>query len=95
MRPRGKPAVAGFEAEGKLLDDGVGKDLAGDALDFGVSRGGVLGEGVFEGELEVLSLADVRDSAVLHTAEGAGDGLALGIQHGPLQCDVHMRLHEG
>ena len=29
-----------------------------------------------------------------HAAERAGDGLALGIEHGPLECDIHMRLHE-
>jgi hypothetical protein len=91
------PKAAGksrFEAEGELLDDRVGEDLARDAFDFGLGLGGVLGEGVFEGELEVLSLADVGDSAVLHAAERAGDSLALGIEHGPLQSDVHMRLHE-
>ena len=34
-----------FEAEGELLDDGVGEDFAGDALDFG------LGGGWFRGHL--------------------------------------------
>src|ERR1700677_3910609 len=87
---RGDWAESGFEAEGKLLDDRVGEDLAGDALDFELGPGRIGGEGVVEGELEVFSLADVGHAVVLHAAERAGDGLALGIEHGPLTSDVHM-----
>jgi len=85
---------SGFEAEGVFLDYRVGEDFAGDALEFLLGRGRVGGEGVFKGEQEVLSLADIGDAVVLHAAERAGDGLALSIEHGPLECDIHMRLHE-
>ena len=89
----GGASGSGFEAEGELFDDRVGEDLAGDALDLGLGMGGITGEGVVEGELEVLALADVGDAVVLHAAERAGDGLALSVEHGPLQRDVNMRLH--
>ena len=85
---------SGFEAEGELFDDGVGEDLAGDALDLDLGRGGIGGQLVGEGKLEVLSLADIGDAFVFHAAERAGYGLALGVEDGPLQCYVHMRLHE-
>jgi len=52
---------SGFEAEGELFDDGVGEDLAGDALDLELGRGGVGCERVLEGEEEVLTLADIGD----------------------------------
>ena len=55
---------SGFEAEGEFFDDGVGEDLARDALDFKLGRGRVGGERVFEGEQEVLSLADVGDPII-------------------------------
>ena len=84
----------GFYAEGELFDDGVGEDLAGDAFHFELGLGWIAGERVVEGELEVLSLAHVGDAVVLHAAEGSSDGLALGIENGPLQSDVNMRLHE-
>jgi hypothetical protein len=85
---------SGFEAEGELFDHGVGEDLAGDTFDFKLRLRGVLRQRVVECELEVFSLADVGDSVVLHAAERASNGLALGIEHGPLQCYVYMRLHE-
>ena len=89
-----KERESGLEAEGVFLDDGVGEDLVGDAFDFLPGCCGIGGEGVFESEQEVLSLADIGDAVVLHAAERAGDGLALGIEHGPLESDIHMRLHE-
>jgi hypothetical protein len=84
---------SGLEAEGELLDDGVGEDFAGDTLDFELRMGWIGGERLFEGEEEVFSLADVGDAAGSHAAECAGDGLALGVQYGPLECDVNMRFH--
>src|ERR1700685_2977430 len=53
-----------FEAEGELLDDGVGEDFAGDAFDLGLD--GALFEAIFEGQEEILSLPHVGDAAVFH-----------------------------
>jgi hypothetical protein len=86
--------VSGFEAEGELFNDGVGEDFAGDSLDFKLGLCGVAGERVFEGKQEVLSLANISDARILHAAERASDSLPLSIEHGPLESDIHMRLHE-
>jgi hypothetical protein len=86
-----EPAL-GFEAEGELFDDGVGEDLAGDALDFELGLGG--GESIVEGEEKVFPLADVGDAFVVHATERAGYGLALSVEHGALEGDVHVGLHE-
>jgi hypothetical protein len=80
----------GFEAEGVFLDDGVDEDLAGDAFDFGGGLG--FGE-IVEGEEEVFPLADVLDSLVVHAAEGLGDGLALGVEHGAFEGDEDVGFH--
>ena len=84
----------GFEAEGELFDDGVGEHLAGDALDFELGLGWIGGESVVEGEEEIFALADVGYAFVVHATERAGYGLALGVEHGALEGDVHMGLHE-
>jgi hypothetical protein len=84
---------SGFEAEGEFFDDGVGEDFARDALDFTLCLGEIGGKRVVESEQEVLTLADVGDAFVFHAAERTGDGLALRVEHGPLQCHVYMGLH--
>jgi len=83
-----------LETDGELFNDWIGEDLAGDALDFELGLGRVRCERVFEGKQEVLSLADVGDTVQANATECAGDGLALGIEDSPLQCDIHVRLHE-
>ena len=90
----GKTWRSGFETEGELFDDGVGEDFAGDALDFKLRLRWILRERVVESQQEVFSLADVGDAVVLHTTERAGYSLALSIEHGPLQRDIYMRLHQ-
>ena len=72
---------------------GLVRNLAGDALDLELGLGGVGCEGVFEGEEEVLPLADIGDPVHAHAAERSGDGLALGIEDGALQCDIDMGFH--
>src|SRR5581483_9301688 len=62
MVPRCGSAL--LEAEGKFLYNGIGEDLAGDALDFG-ARGGFR-EAVVEGELKAFALADVGYAGVAH-----------------------------
>ena len=79
-----------FEAEGELLDDGVGEDFAGDAFDFGLGSAGF--EAIFEGQQEILSLADIGDAAVFHAAESICNCLPLGIQHGSFESDIDMSL---
>jgi len=90
---QGQVRGSGFEAEGELFDDRVGEDLAGDALDLELGRGGTGCERVLEGEEEVLSLADIGDPVQAHAAERSGDGLALGIEDGALQRDIDMGFH--
>ena len=46
-----------------------------------------------KGEEEIFSLADVVYAAVLHAAQGVGDGLALRVEHGALEGDVDMGFH--
>jgi len=86
----GEP-TSGFGAEGELFDDGVGEDLAGDAFDFGA--GGLDVDAVFEGEEEVLALADVGDAPVFHAAKSIGDGLALGVEDRAFESYVDVSLH--
>src|ERR1035437_5839150 len=85
---------SGFETEGELFDDGVGENLASNALYLELGRSGVRCERVFEGEEEVLALTDIGDAIQAHATERSGDGLALGIEDGAFQCDISMRLHE-
>jgi hypothetical protein len=80
-----------FESEGELLDDGVGEDFAGDAFDL--SFGGALFEAIFEGQQEILSLPDIGDATVFHTAESICNCLPLGIQHGSFESYIDMSLH--
>ena len=80
-----------FEAEGELLDDGVGEDFAGDAFYLGL--GGALFEAIFEGQEEILSLPHVGDAAIFHTAESICNCLPLGIQHGSFESYIDMSLH--
>lgn len=80
MRRRELWDALGFEAEGKLFDDGVGENLSGDTLYLKLGLGRVACERVIEGELEIFSLAHVCDSVVLHTAERSRDGLSLSIE---------------
>ena len=72
---------SGFEAEGEFFDDWIGEYFAGDALDFELRLGGIRGQRVFQGELEVFSLADIGDAVPIHAAECASYGLALGIEN--------------
>ena len=80
-----------FEAEGELLDDGVGEDFAGDALDLSLGDAGF--EAIFEGQEEVFSLPDIGYTAVFHAAESICNCLPLGIQHGSFESDIDMSLH--
>ena len=84
---------SGFKAERELFDHWVGENFARYAFDFKLRLRGVRGERVFERELEVLSLANIGNAVPVHTAESTSDGLALRVEHGPLQCYVYMRLH--
>ncbi len=76
------PHVQLLDADGEFLDDGVGEDLAGDAIDF--CLGGFAGEPVVEGEEEIFALADVGDAFVALAGERGLHGLALGIEDGAL-----------
>lgn len=86
-----KDGLSVFELEAALFDDGIGKNFTGDTFHLGFGGGPF--EAVIEGENKVLSLADVGDSAILHSAQRIRDGLPLGIQHGSFQRDIDMSLH--
>jgi hypothetical protein len=85
---------SGFEAERELFDDGIGEDVASDALDFVLCLCGIGGERGGESENEVFSLAYVGDAIEADTAQGAGDGLPLRVEYRTLQGDVNMRCHQ-
>ena len=74
-----------------FFDDGVGEDLAGDALDL--VAGGFRGEPVGERKGEVFALADGGYVRVADFAQGILDGLALGVQDLCLERDIDMCLH--
>jgi hypothetical protein len=82
---------SGFGAESELFDDGVGEDLAGDAFDF--DAGFFRIDAVFDGQEEVLALANIGNVFVFHATQGVGDGLALGIENRAFESDVNVSLH--
>src|SRR3954463_9796573 len=80
-----------FNPVAELFDDRFREHVARDALIFLLRCG--LVEPAVQGELEILSLADVGDGGVSHLLERALDCLALGIEHGLLQRNVDVGFH--
>jgi len=77
----GSPLRSGwlfFDAVGVFLNNGVGEDLAGDALDFSTCGVGMEAFGKRKGE--VLALAHGGDIGITDLAESVVDGLALGVE---------------
>ena len=75
----------------KFFDDGVGKNLAGDALDL--VAGGFGGQPIGERQGEIFALSDRGYIRVADFAQGILDGLALGVQDRCLERDIDMCLH--
>lgn len=75
----------------ELFDDGVGKDLAGNALDQGFRIGGR--QAICEGKREILALANGFNLRESYLAKGVVNGLTLRIEHRGLQRNVDMSLH--
>jgi len=80
-----------LDAVGVFLDDGIGEDLACDALDFGA--GGVGVQAVGERKCEVFALTHGGDIGKTDLAKSVVDRLSLRIEDRCLQRDVDMRLH--
>src|SRR5438270_9209196 len=62
----------------------VGEDVASDGIEIRAR---------IESDLEVFPLPDIVNSGVAQAYEGGADGLALRVQDGRLQSDVHARFH--
>jgi hypothetical protein len=56
-------AFLGFEAESKVFDHGVGENFARNAFYLKLCPCWITSKGIVEGQLEVFSLADIRNAA--------------------------------
>jgi len=81
-----------FDLVGVFLDDGIGEDFAGDALDLGTSSVGP--EAVGQRKRKILALAHGGHIGKSDFAESVVDGLALRVEDRCLGGDIDMRLHD-
>src|SRR5258708_660220 len=89
-RERGRRRPSSLRLHPIALDHRVREHLARDLFDGGPRRLGVRG---VEGDLEELSLADVRHPRVAQGAQGVVNGLALRIEDRFLERHVDPRFH--
>ncbi len=74
---RGDRLGAGLVHTHDILDDEVGEHVLRELAHLGEHA---LGDGTVDGQLEALANTNVREVAFAETVEGAGDGLALGVE---------------
>ena len=87
-----RPNLARFELVTKFLDDWIGQNGLRHFLDFHPS---LLGRKFgIEGNLEELPLAHILHVVVSQVLQAMVDGLALRVQHAPLQTNKHSRFHQ-
>jgi hypothetical protein len=80
-----------FEMKGKFLDDRIGEDFAGNALNLGTGCSGIeLAPKLYD---KVFALTDIFDSLVLHLHQCVVNSLSLRIEDSLLECYVDMSLH--
>src|SRR5271157_1761083 len=82
-----------LELKAVFLDDGVGEDLAGDAIDLGLRV--FAADARVERDLEVLALAQIVDALVPHFLQRAVNGFALRVEDTFLERDVDVGFHVG
>jgi hypothetical protein len=78
--------------EAVFLDDGIGQNFLGDALELRLS---LVTSPAVEIKHEEFALADVGDGFIAEAGEGVVDGLALGIEDGAFWHDPDVCFHAG
>jgi hypothetical protein len=76
--------------EAKFLDHGIGKDVARDALDFGLGRSAVH---ILEIQHEEFALADVAHGGMSQRGKRLLNGGALGIKHRGFEHHPNVSFH--